>query len=551
MTQPLSNVVMHFTRGAFTTGLKREMSIVHCVVQRLVKVFMCSFSMCGIIVAVGAVDHQQFDRGLRRIAARGPDEKRVMNNGCVKMGFARLAINGLNQSSMQPFNKSSIFSLCNGEIFNHKELEAHIGVAPTSGSDCEFLIDGFEQWGFAELCRRLDAEFALIINDFKTGNVWIARDPYGVRPLFWGRTLDDSIVFSSELKGIYDICVSVEQFVPGNFMCIDYFLKKPVVIEYTNYHPYLTISTIYPHYDKVRATVRNLLEDAVKKRVMTCDPTIPVCCLLSGGLDSSLVSALASKYVKNLHTFSIGMEGSPDHEAAKKVAEHIGSTHHVVTLNEEEFLSAIPEVIRVIESWDVTTVRASVGNYLVGKYIRENTPFKVVLNGDYSDEVTGGYLYMKLAPNLNDFRDECCRLVGDIHYFDSLRSDRTISCHGLEARAPFADKAFVQYYLGLDPELTHPVDGKEKHLLRESFRGFDILPDEILFRQKEAFSDGVSSTTRSWFQIIQEKHKDEAEYYAKIFDSTYGKEHRHIIPYKWMPRFMEATDPSARTLKVY
>ena len=250
--------------------------------------------------------------------------------------------------------------------------------------------------------------------------------------------------------------------------------------------------------------IKHSLINAVKKRVNNTDREIT--CLLSGGLDSSLIAALVRKVTKNkpLHTWSIGLKGSEDLKYAKIVADHIGSIHHSIQLEEEEFLNAIEKVIYDIESYDTTTVRASVGNWLISKYIKEKSDAKVVFNGDGSDEVTGGYMYFHCAPDELEFDKECRRLLNDIHFFDVLRSDRSISSHGLEARTPFLDRSFVQTYLSIPHEIRyHPKNNQcEKYLLREAFRSMGILPNKILFRTKEAFSDGVSKQARSWFQII-------------------------------------------------
>jgi len=283
-----------------------------------------------------------------------------------------------------------------------------------------------------------------------------------------------------------------------------------------------------------------------------------LCCLLSGGLDSSLVTSLVNKYYKlknpnkKLHTWSIGMKGSEDLQYAKKVADFLKTEHHHIELDKEEFLNAIPEVIYAIESYDTTTVRASVGNWLVSKYIKENSDAKVVFNGDGSDEVCGGYLYFHYAPNCLDFDKECKRLLEDIHYFDVLRSDRSISSHGLEARTPFLDKNFVQTYLSIPADIRdHNVQGVcEKYLLRKAFDNKDLLPKEVLWRTKEAFSDGVSSDKESWFETIQKRHANEKVYYKQIFSKYYENQDK-VIPYYWMPKFVNATDASARTLDVY
>tara|TARA_A100001015_G_scaffold285594_1_gene353334 strand:- start:1691 stop:3082 length:1392 start_codon:yes stop_codon:yes gene_type:complete len=297
-------------------------------------------------------------------------------------------------------------------------------------------------------------------------------------------------------------------------------------------------------------------------------------CLLSGGLDSSLIASLVAKYLdthdgEKLHTWSIGLNGSEDLKKARIVAEHIGSIHHEVMLTESDFLNAIPEVIEAIESNDTTTVRASVGNWLISKHIKEKSDDKIVFNGDGSDEVAGGYLYFHCAPNPIEFDLECKRLLKDIHLFDVLRSDRSISSHGLEARTPFLDKNFVDSYLSIPQFLRdHKYNNEcEKYLIRNAFKDLGLLPNEILFRTKEAFSDGVSTETKSWFEIIQDyavtetgeedKKKAEQLYYDNIFNRLYGTSANRkvntefIMPYKWMPKFIEATDASARTLDVY
>jgi asparagine synthase (glutamine-hydrolysing) len=301
----------------------------------------------------------------------------------------------------------------------------------------------------------------------------------------------------------------------------------------------------------------------------------PICSLLSGGLDSSLVSAILAREIapQKLTTFSIGVQGSTDLIYAKKVADYIGSIHHSVELTEEEFCAAIEDTIRIIESYDITSVRASVGNYLISKYISEKTDFKVVYNGDYSDEVCGGYMYFKKAPSEEAFHNECCRLVKDICFFDSLRSDRTISSQGLEARVPFSDKEFVTHYMSIDPKLRMSNDNIEKYMLRKAFDGTDLLPNEVLFRSKVAFSDGVSSINRSWHEVIRdyiglrvtdaefkrEKEKytfnqpetKEAYYYRKVFEQHYPNS-EHIIPYMWLPKWCgDIKDPSARELEFY
>ncbi len=333
------------------------------------------------------------------------------------------------------------------------------------------------------------------------------------------------------------------------------------------------INEKYNLYDETDEVIlkglNNVFREAVYKRMMSDKE---ICSLLSGGLDSSLVASIVSERLgpNKLKTFAIGIKGSPDLKYAQMVADHIKSVHHSIELTEKEFLEAIEEVIIAIESYDTTTVRASVGNYLVSKYIRNNTDCKVIFNGDYADEVCGGYKYFKKTQDPIEFHNECVRLVNDIHYFDCLRSDRSISNNGLEARVPFADKDFVEFYLSINPTLRMSYDKIEKCMLRKAFVKDNLLPEEVLWRFKEAFSDGVTVETRSWHQIIQEfvdnqitdeyfeqnKNKydyntpvlKESFYYREIFEKHY-QGRGNVIPYFWMPKWCgDMTDPSAREI---
>jgi asparagine synthase (glutamine-hydrolysing) len=325
--------------------------------------------------------------------------------------------------------------------------------------------------------------------------------------------------------------------------------------------------------------VRQALESAVLKRMMTERPTA---CLLSGGVDSSLIASLVAKLLRNvgappLHTFSIGMEGSTDLKYARKVANWIGSEHHEIVLTADDFFRAIPAVIYDIESYDTTTVRASVGNWLVAREIRRQTDCKVVFNGDGSDEVWGSYLYFYKAPTEAEFEVESQRLLQDIHYFDVLRSDRSISSHGLEPRTPFLDKQFVATAMSVATKWRRPIQGDrvEKWILRKAFDDGITLPHDVLWRRKEAFSDGVSSREEPWYKLAQRKAEElmgddwkqkaelkyshlrpttaEQMYYRFCYDSSFSNNHPTVnVPYFWMPRWCEgATDPSARTLDVY
>ena len=545
--------------------------------------------MCGIFSflknKLSKEEYEQLYISFMNGSKRGPEYSslaEVFKN--VFFGFHRLAINGLNSESHQPLYHDGIYLICNGEIYNYKQQIKENNFKMNTDSDCEVIIHMYLKYGFEYTIQMLDGVFAINLLDVRnpdTPKLYVARDPFGVRPLF-SFSNDDTFGFTSEVKMIRDyetskqLSYNIEQFKPGHYQCIEYHEIKNTWIHNTPVKYYSTnvvqhINTEEPALEAIRTS----LMAAVEKRVDNTDR--PVACLLSGGLDSSLICALVNKlYAKNdrkLETFSIGLDGSVDLKYARLVAKHIGSKHNEIVVSEEEFLSALKHVIYTIESYDTTTVRASVGNYLVSRYIRENSDAKVIFNGDGSDEVCGGYMYFHCAPNSSFFDMECKRLLDDIAYFDVLRSDRSISSNGLEARTPFLDKNFVQTYFSIDKDVRCHGQHKqcEKYLLRKAFSKMNLLPDEVLWRTKEAFSDGVSSHKRSWYEIIQEhvgnitfdssilKHFThnvpityEQKYYRKCFEEFYGAKHASIIPYFWMPKFVKnATDASARTLDIY
>jgi asparagine synthase (glutamine-hydrolysing) len=381
--------------------------------------------------------------------------------------------------------------------------------------------------------------------------------------------IDNCFYFSSLLKQISNLSNECWNFEAGTYIQFNippnkksYTIHSPVT--YTTFNYNMTSRLFNSGIDSLEVSynlVYNSLFEAVKKRVITMERNMA--CLLSGGLDSSLISALVAKFVPSgqLQTYSIGMPGGSDLQYAKQVAKHINSNHTEIMVTENEFLQSIEEVIYQIESYDTTTVRASVGNYLVAKYISENSDAKVIFNGDGSDELTGGYMYFHKCPDNVEFDYECKRLLKDIQYFDVLRSDRTISCHGLEARTPFLDRSFVHNYLSLPIEHRNfnKYNGMEKWLLRKSVEVLDsnLLPKEVLWRTKEAFSDGVSSVQKSWYEIIQEKLEDEYTdaylnesklkykhnppqtkeqlYYREIFEKYYGLK-GEVIPYKFIKK---------------
>ena len=541
----------------------------------------------------------QFKLGSRR----GPESsKLIVLNSQTTVGFHRLAINGQDEESMQPLWLNNKMLICNGEIYNYKDLFLKLNAIPTTKSDCEIILHLYCRVGIEQTLRMLDGVFAFCLYDADLNKIFVARDPYGVRPLYEWRGPNGMLIFASELKMISKFRESannngqlnedVEQFPPGHYVeIVRHTLPSydGLWTQYSNRIQYHSCGSIAPFCKAISMPEQIVyhLRMAVLKRCLNTDR--PIACLLSGGLDSSIITALVKEHYdyyypdKQLETYSIGLAGSEDLKYARIVADHLGTLHTEVVITEDDFFNAIPEVIRAIESYDTTTVRASIGNYLIGKYISENSQAKVIFNGDGADELCGGYLYMRNAPDAIEFDKETKRLLTDIYLFDVLRSDKSISSNGLEPRTPFLDKTFVQYYLSIPIEDRYDAGNNkrcEKYLIRDAFSTVyhadaakPFLPDKILWRPKEAFSDGVSSQDRSLYTILQEKiglipdirekhtndwfggYKDshippktiEQYYYRRIFDTIYP-DNASIVPYLWMPKYTNATDPSARTL---
>ena len=557
--------------------------------------------MCGIFSILNNVyEDKRIKDNFMKGKGRGPENSQMIKyvtggKNLSLFGFHRLAINGYKDSaSNQPFDINNIILICNGEIYNWKQLYQIIDVEPNTKSDCEIIIHLYLRFGIEQTLNMLDGVFAFILLDKRSDSIYISRDPYGVRPLFYKKILsynahpyirDPIYLFSSEMKTICNLGKNntIYQFKPGSYayfsLTNDNIFKKrydKLYFKQRNIPRSFKTNITEEDIDDACLSINKTLTNAVLKRIDNTDRDIA--CLLSGGLDSSLIAALVQKYSnKQITTWSIGMEGSEDIKYARKVAEFIGSDHHEYILSENEFLSNIENVIYDIESYDTTSVRASIGNWLISKKIREDSNCKVVFNGDGSDEVCGGYMYFHLAPDAVEFDKECKRLLNDIHFFDVLRSDRSISPHGLEARTPFLDRDFVNNYLSINPNLRHHSKNNqcEKYLLRRAFARDNLLPNEVLWRTKEAFSDGVSSQKKSWFETLQEYISDnifknnenivdtqkkyythnipktqEQLYYRNVFDSHY-KGCEKVIPYFWMPKYTNATDASARTLAIY
>jgi len=570
--------------------------------------------MCGIFALLNNYgvknDLCQIQKEFMKGQKRGPEFSKLDNNYLkMSLGFHRLAINGLNEESNQPLVINDVVLICNGEIYNYKSLYDYMGITPNTGSDCEVIIHLYLKYGIEQTLTMLDGVFAFILYDNRisqdlSNKIYIARDPLGVRPLYYLKNKDHKnsfhhlYGFASELKCLekfYNInnhYYSLEQFTPGTFSIFNLSSKvssnwEPFKENITYYKPSFSYSPYNSDMNLILYFLANSLQSAVNKRCLTTER--PIACLLSGGLDSSLISALVSDYYrtnnvsKPLETYSIGLKDSEDLKFANIVADWIGSKHTEIIVSEKEMFDIIPEVIYAIESYDTTTVRASIGNYLLGKYIAANSEAKVIFNGDGSDELLGGYLYMGKCPDDIEFDKETRRLLKDIHLFDVLRSDKSISSNGLEPRTPFLDRNFVNYILSIPPYYRNHknFNAPEKNLLREAFkynqldnvlsfkdnRGKQILPDNILFRKKEAFSDGVSCQGRSLYIILQEQIakklnideqtdkylpniQTEKYYYKKLFDVFYPN-CTDILPYFWMPKYTTAEDPSARTLQFY
>ncbi|XP_016845558.1 asparagine synthetase [glutamine-hydrolyzing] [Nasonia vitripennis] len=531
-----------------------------------------------------------------KISHRGPDAFKIEHDSRVKnayLGFHRLSIvDGL--CGMQPirvFKYPLLFLLCNGEIYNYKSLSKEYGFEYSTKCDIEVLMHLYATKGADGVCKSLDGVFAFCLLDIEKRKILLGRDPYGVRPLFRVVTANGQLAVSSESKaltGIANLLTGdhvVEPFLPGTFEEYDLledghvkFIRRERYHEpgqkpsFTTFVPWNELSS-----KDIHENIRKLFSAAVEKRLMA-DRRIG--CMLSGGLDSSLVAALLVKYAKQhnlpykIQSFSIGMEGSPDILAARQVADHIGTEHHEIIITQKDITDVLEKVIYYTETFDITTIRASIGMYLISRYIKNNTETTVIFSGEGADELAQGYIYFRDAPSAFDGHKESLRLLKDIYLYDGLRADRTTSAFSLELRVPFLDLQWTNYYLSLDPSLRQPQNGVEKHLLRSAFDGTGLLPANILWRGKEAFSDGVTSVKKSLFQIIdeivQERVQDEdlqaayekyphctpktkeAYYYRKVFESHYGGYAESLIPYYWMPQWVKGvTDPSARFISHY
>jgi asparagine synthase (glutamine-hydrolysing) len=555
--------------------------------------------MCGISFLLIANRHSEeyidelsnsFNNTLEKINYRGPDctvkSKIIPFKKGVYSIFHRLAVMGLSYGGRQPFittyGNVNYSVLCNGEIYNFRSIiDKFKDTYPITnlGSDCEIITKLIELgYGIEEIFNLIDGEFALVIHTYNISNgneeLYYGTDYFGVRPLFISHN-SNYISIGSEVKNVYlDNNSKVKRVEPGkiHYKCfssksnnnLELIKCRDKMLDYHNI--FMRHSPIDSSFETYKKKIQIALEEAVEKRLHSDSP---LGFLLSGGLDSSLVCAIAAKKLKKpIRTFSIGMEGSTDESNAKKVSEFIGSEHKHIKFSKKEFLDNIENTVYACESYDITTIRASVGQYLISKWIKENTDIKVLLVGDGSDELTSGYLYFHKAKTAREADEENINLLRKIHLYDGLRMDRCISNNGLEVRVPFLDNNFCQTYLSIPEKLRIPINGQEKWLLRNSFKDENILPTDILFRTKEAFSDGVSSKEDSWHKIIKNYLEEinfdkkityddkpfnrESKYYYYLFDKWYGynKSTKDLIPEYWMPKWVgnEINDPSAREI---
>jgi len=536
--------------------------------------------MCGIWALLSKLalplnDMGKFYNAFMKIKHRGPDYSSfdLIRDNCL-IGFHRLAIMDLTADGNQPFkyvrsDGSCVYCICNGEIYDHEQIKKDYDIVTKSHSDCEIIIPLYEKIGVEKMVKLLGSEFAFIIVDIsKDGHIRLtaARDPIGVRPLFYAVN-DTDVCFSSEMKGLSDLYDKVYVFPPGHYMVCEN--DKMDLVPYYSYD--YKVMDVVPEMEEIYAEIRKRFINSVRRRLVSDQP---IGALLSGGFDSSLVVGVMKMLMpdKKFSVFTISFEGGTDLPYAQEVAKYLNLDHHIVNITEEEALSAIDETIKCTETYDITSVRCSTVQLLVAKYIKHNTNVRVLKMGEGSDEILSGYFYSRYSPTHQERFNDAIRLVKDIHMFDGLRTDRTVAFSGIEARIPFLDKDFVDYIFSLPYEMTAPVDGLEKALLRNAFAPLKIMPDNISKRPKNAFSDAVSSRERSWYQIIQEridklisdeefnseknkfKHckpfTKESYYYRKKFVEFFGPSETvsETIPYFWMPKWIKSDDPSARTI---
>lgn len=557
--------------------------------------------MCGIFLYFSQQQPQrplaQLMPAFMQTTHRGPDSSvlRRLGPGLV-MGFHRLAIHNLSRSGDQPFEQDGVFSVCNGEIYNHLDLRDEITTTTTTNNSCDCAVLLPLYAGAAvlhDMVRRLDGDFAFCIADTKTQKIHLGRDPVGVKPLFYATTEQGELIVSSEMKSILPLLkqpikVAVSMLAPGTTLTFDMNTFKSQIDTYWDADRFFSFPSLAAAAKSddnivIKAAIRWQLIKAVEKRLSS---DRPVGLFISGGLDSSLIAGIATRVLgqRGLPSFAIGMPGSPDVQNAQIVADFLGTQHHTVTFDVEgEGLAVVEEVIRHLETYDMTTIRASVPQFLLAQYVARHTDVKVVLSGEGSDELFGGYMYSHLAPSNDALQADSARLVRELQYFDVLRTDRTTAAHGLEVRVPFLDRNFIQLVASLPASYKNPSSSSgrppriEKAVLREAFApgagkpANAIIPDEILHRTKNAFSDACGY---SWIPTLQAHCETlvsdedfarrfqlfphlppptkEAFYYRATFERLFPGQHT-IVPHYWLPQWVpnnERGEPSAKLLQL-
>lgn len=466
--------------------------------------------MCGIICAFEMKESQEEIRPrilemARTIRHRGPDWSGIYASDQAVIAHERLAIVDPTSGKQPLYNQDqSLILAVNGEIYNHLDLRQQFPDYPfQTNSDCEVILPLFQTKG-ASFLDELNGIFAFAIYDATRNEYFIARDHMGIIPLYTGWDVNGTLYVASELKALEGTCVKIELFPPGHYL---WSREGKLTRWYTR---------DWMDYDNVKNNVsdiqelRQALENAVKRQLMS---DVPYGVLLSGGLDSSITSAIARKYAEKrietggkdgawwprLHSFAIGLEGSPDLAAARIVAQHLDTVHHEIVYSIQEGLDAIRDVIYHLETYDITTIRASTPMYMLARAIK-SMGIKMVLSGEGSDEIFGGYLYFHKAPGAQEFHEETVRKLDKLHMYDCLRANKSLAAWGIEGRVPFLDKEFMDVAMRLNPRDKMITSGKmEKHILREAFE--DYLPDSVAWRQKEQFSDGVGY---HWIDTLKE-----------------------------------------------
>jgi len=519
--------------------------------------------MCGILAIIGKGKEEEVVKTLsKRMSHRGPDESdiHITENGHI-LSHERLSIIDLHSGKQPIQGTKSAWMVHNGEIYNHQELRDGIlkGHTFRTKSDSEVIVHLYEEFGY-DFCNLLDGDWAFVVVD---GDDFIAgRDPMGVKPLYYG--LDDRgrVYFSSEMKPIADQCKTFSTFPPGHYYTPTTGFVKYYTPEYEDFEKAINPLDL--------ELIRTSLTEATRKRLMS---DVPIGVLLSGGLDSSLTSSIASRLLadkgKKLHSFSIGLDAdAPDAKAARKVAEFLGTEHHEIHFTIEEGIKILDQLIWHLETYDVTSIRASTPMYFLSKAITD-MGIKVVLSGEGADEIFGGYLYFRNAPSTDEFQKETIERVQKLFTADLLRADKSTMAHGLEARVPFLDKAFLEMAIQIKPEEKQPktYNGVEKYILRKAFDTPEnpYLPQEVLWRQKEQFSDGVGynwidqlidyCATKVTDEQLAAAEMDfpyntpttkEAYFYRTIFNKYYPQISAAQTVRKWIPKWQENQDPSGR-----